>query len=81
MKFHVFVNQLVLCQQVGEAPELGVSGKFSVNDQERGLDEARSLRQFLNRDATITKDAPFPINESDGALTGTCVAITTVEGY
>ena len=67
MKFHIFVNQLVFYQRAGEAPELGVRGKLSVNDQERGLDEARSLGQLLNRDTAIAKDFS-PSNEGDGAL-------------
>jgi hypothetical protein len=80
VKFHVFVNQLVFCQQAGEAPELAPRGKLSVNDQERSLDEARSLRQLLNRNAAVAEDALFPINEGDGTRTGTGVSITAVEG-
>jgi hypothetical protein len=81
VKFHIFVHQLMFCQQPGKAPQFGVRRKFSVNDHERGLDKARSLGQLLDRDTAVAKDALFPINEGDGARTGTGVSVTAVESY
>jgi len=70
----------VHCEQVGKTLQLGTGGKFFVNDQVGGLDEARVLGQLLDRNATVAQDALFAVDKRDGALTSAGVPITVVKG-
>src|SRR6516164_1600743 len=64
---------------IGKARQLSLRGQLSVDDQKSGLDEARLLRQCLDGNAAVAKDALFSVDKRNGALTGTCVPVAAVE--
>src|SRR5215510_771595 len=67
------------CKQIGEVCQFGVCGKLSVNDQKSSLDKARLLRQLLDWNAAVAKDALLSVDKRNGAPTGTCVPVAAVE--
>ena len=76
---HVLVQHLVFREQVGELGELRAAGKIAVDEQVGGLDEGAFFRQFRDVVAAVAQDAFFAVDEGDGALAGTGVAVAGIE--
>ena len=80
MKLHVLVHQLVLREQIGKSPKLGVGWEFLVDDQIGRFKKGRVFGQFLDRNAAVAQNAFFSVNKSDGAFAGAGVPVAAIEG-
>src|SRR5258705_5886444 len=76
---HALVQQFVLGEEIGEAPQFRAVGQFAPDQKMSDLDKARFLRQFLDGYAPIPQNALLPVDERDLALAGPGIAIAVIQ--
>ena len=75
-----FAQHLVPVERIAEAFKLLASGQLPPNQKVGGLDKATVLGQLLDGNTAVAEDALFSINEGDGALAGSRVAESIIQG-
>jgi hypothetical protein len=75
------VQHRVLLDLGREAGQLGLGRQLALQEQPGDLEEARLLRQLLDRVAAVAQDARVAVDVGDGALAGAGVAVARVEGH
>ena len=71
---HVFVQILVLGEQIGELPQLGAVGQLPMNEKISRFDEGGVLGEFFDGNAPVTENALFAVDEGNRAGAGTVFA-------
>src|SRR5437899_2319645 len=79
MMTHAFVQQFVLGEDVGKLTQFAAVRQLAVDDQMRNFYKSRFLCQFFNRNSAIAQDTAFAIDERNGTLARSCVAVTVIQ--
>src|SRR3954471_16238214 len=76
---HALMEQVVLGQQVGKLPQLDATRQVTPDEQVGNFHEGRLFGELFDRDAPITQNAFFAVDESNGAAARTGVAVAVVK--
>ena len=76
---HVFVQKRILVQECGKEPALLLIGQRSVNQQVGDFHECLRFDEFLNRNAAVSENAFFTVDECDTAVADRCIGKALVQ--
>ena len=73
------MQKRILVQERGKEPALFFVGQRPVNQQVGDFDECLRFDEFLNRNAAVSEDSFFSVDECDTAITDRSIGKTLVQ--